>query len=396
MKYVSVFLFLLLSVLASAQSVIPTIDPATKIALRKIYLLGKSSGNRPAVFIKVGDSITSSKFFFIDIGCGIEDLDDHREVASTIRYFREITFPSSYTESWCGVANSFSRTSVTADHGWTAMEPLTKFPNPVSACPPPNDNPLRCEMSLLKPSIALVMYGTNDLEFNALATFRKNLTRVIQEIQAAGVVPVLSTIPPRLDSPEMGRRVEPYNETIAEVAQMLQTPLWNYWQVLQGPRMIQFGIDKKGIHPSTYNTSFPAIFTSEALRYGYNQRNLTGLQTLDKVRFVIQNNAAADENTPSNFAVSPGKLRVTAARGTSVKFFVRVARHRFTQTVGLALEGAPGGVTGTFDWNASKTGAFLTLDLRNGVGIKDHLITIRGTASGIIRKAVFVLSVTEQ
>src|SRR5262245_57265433 len=137
MKYFLAFCITFGSVFASAQSVVPTIDPATKVALRKIYLLGKNSGNQPGVFIKVGDSITSATYFFNDIGCGIEDLDDHGEVASTIRYFRETTFPSSYTESWCGVANSFSRTSVTADRGWTAMEPLTKFPNPVSACPPP-------------------------------------------------------------------------------------------------------------------------------------------------------------------------------------------------------------------------------------------------------------------
>lgn len=395
MKTLFTVLFIGFAVFAQSQPVIPVIDPAVKTALRKIYFLGKSTRNRPAVFIKVGDSITGSKSFFIDIGCGIEELADHREVASTIRYFRETSFPSSYSESWCGEANSFSRTSVTADRGWTAIDPLTRFPNPVSVCPPPNDTPLRCEMNLLKPGFALVMLGTNDLEFNALLAFRKNLTRIIQEIQVAGVVPVLSTIPPRLDSEQMGRRVGPYNQVIREIAQTLQTPLWDYWFSLQGSRMIHSGMDNQGIHPSIYNRTLPADFSSEALRYGYNQRNLTALQVLGKMQAMIQNNARADENDASNFAISPGKLRMSVTRGTTVKLFVRIPRHHFVQSIDLALESAPGGVSGTFAWNAAGTGASLTLLVRSGVIPKDYLITVRGTGGGLIRKAPFVLTVTE-
>lgn len=393
MRFWSIVLFVTVAAVTNAQPVVPSIDPAMKTALRKIYFLGRSSGNRPGVFIKVGDSITSSKSFLIDIGCNVEDLDDYQGLASTIRYFRETSFPSSFTESWCGEANSFSRKSMSADRGWTALDPLLAFSNPVSACPPPNDTPLRCELSLLRPSIALVMYGTNDLEFNTTITFRKNLTRVIQEIQVAGAVPVLSTIPPRLDSPEMGRRVVPYNQVISEVAQTFQVPLWNYWLALQGPRMIQFGVDNDGVHPSVYNKSLPAVFTSEGLRYGYNQRNLTAVEVLDELRSIIQNNAPGDANALPNFALSPGKLRLVTPKSTIIKLFVRVPRHRFTLPIDLALEAPPAGVTGSFMWNASGTGASLTLTVRNGVKSKDYLITIRGTGRNLVRKAAFVLTV---
>ncbi len=172
--------------------------------LRSVYKLGILDGNRPAVFAKVGDSITRTPHFLKDIGCGVEVLASHQSLASTITFFRGTPFPPDFTSAWCGVANSFTRDSVTAQNGWTADEPLRRFSNPASECPPPHDNPLRCELHLLKPSIALVMLGTNDLEINDQNNYRKKLTRIVQELMVNGVVPVLSTIPPRLDNPVMG------------------------------------------------------------------------------------------------------------------------------------------------------------------------------------------------
>jgi lysophospholipase L1-like esterase len=71
---------------------------------------------------------------------------------------------------------------------------------------------LLCELKRKKPSIVLIMYGTNDLErYNNLSTFQTQLTTIAQKSIAAGVIPVLSTIPPRVGYTE---RVSNYNAVI--------------------------------------------------------------------------------------------------------------------------------------------------------------------------------------
>jgi hypothetical protein len=196
------------------------------------------------------------------------------------------------------VANSFTRQSASAVAGWSAdyaSDPAYLDPSLASVCPAPYNTPLRCELYLLRPSIALIMYGTNDLQrYNDLAFYRANLTRIVTETVAAGVIPVLSTIPPRLDSPEMGARVAPYNQAVIEVAQAQQIPLWNYWLALQGPEMINQGISEDGVHPNIFNSSEGANFTAEALRYGYNVRNLTAIQVLAKIKQVVMDDGSPD------------------------------------------------------------------------------------------------------
>ena len=138
------------------------------------------------------------------------------------------------------------------------------------------------------------MLGTNDLErIDDLAVYRSNLTRIVTDTINAGVIPVLSTIPPRLDSATLGARVSQYNDVITQVASSLQVPLWNYALALSGSSMINQGMDPDGIHPSVYMGQYACSFTDAGLRYGYNQRNLTAVQVLAHVKSVV-----IDDGTP--------------------------------------------------------------------------------------------------
>src|SRR4051794_33368009 len=49
---------------------VPRIDAALQARLRRVVAIGRSLGNRPGVFAKVGDSITASPDFLVPIGCG--------------------------------------------------------------------------------------------------------------------------------------------------------------------------------------------------------------------------------------------------------------------------------------------------------------------------------------
>ena len=374
---------------ADQSPIVPLIDAPMRAQIRKIYRNGLSFGNRPTVFGKIGDSITANKFFLKDVGCGVEVLGSNQGLAPTIKYFRGFAFPDSFTTAWCGNANSFSRDSYAADHGWTANEPLKRFANPASECPPPFDNPLRCELHLIKPSIALIMLGTNDLEKNDPVTFRKKLTRIVQETIVSGVVPVLSTIPPRQDNPDMGSRVAPYNQIIQEIAETLQAPLWNYWLSLQNA--INHGMDHKGIHPSVYDEDDSAVFTSEALRYGFNLRNFTAVEVLQKIKAVTQNRAPADTSSLPNFAIFPTQPLGPVARETTVTFKIKIVKNHLTDPIAFAVKGRPSGVSAALTAGTAGTYEFVTLTVRPEAKPGDYRLTIYGTAGKLTRTTTLAL-----
>ena len=273
--------------------VIPVIDAPLKSRLRTIYLHGQTLGNRAGVFAKAGDSITGSWSFLVDIGCSSENLAAYSSLATTINYFRSTSLgaASTYGSGWCEVSNSFNAYSVSADSGWSADYALAVLNPLLSGCTAPNNTAFLCELKRKKPSIVLIMYGTNDVErYNNTATFTTQLTTLVQQSVAAGVIPVLSTIPPQVGYES---RVLAYNNAIIAVAQAQHVPLWNYWLTFQDASMVNGGLDSDGVHPNIYLGDQGANFDTAALRYGYNQRNLTAVQVLDVIRRVVLLDGAA-------------------------------------------------------------------------------------------------------
>jgi hypothetical protein len=272
--------------------IVPAIGPAEKERLRAVFLTGQAAGNRARVFAKIGDSITESASFMVDVGCAAENLSAHLELAGVIASFRSTLLPPSFASAWCEASNSFTRASVAAVTGWSANEALRPFDRVVEGCPAPFDAPLRCELHLLRPSVAIVMFGTNDLERSSDArAFAVDLDTIVAVCLGAGVIPVLSTIPPRPDSRELAWRVDSYNRAIIEGAARTEVPLLNLWRALEKPSMRHEGISSDGIHPNLYGGCSPdcgsADFSVEGLRYGYNQRNFTALEALAKIKAVV-------------------------------------------------------------------------------------------------------------
>lgn len=292
-----------------AQPIVPRIDQALKDRLLTILAAGQRAGNRLNVFAKIGDSITESASFLWDLGCSVEQLGSYAELGPVTDYFRGAALPFRNTSFCRGDnpnspfynQNSFNRGSACAVAGWSAdyaLDPGQLDSTLAQACPAPFNAPLTCELHLLRPALALIMYGTNDLQrYNDLEGYRQHLTRIVSETIAAGVIPVLSTIPPRLDTDverDIGARVAGYNRIIMEIAGANQLPLWNYWLALEGPEMINHGMDVDGIHPNVFRGGDAAVFTSEGLRYGYNQRNLTAVQVLAKIKQVVIDSGPPD------------------------------------------------------------------------------------------------------
>jgi hypothetical protein len=150
----------------------------------------------------------------------------------------------------------------------------------------PTETPIDCELRITKPSIALIMIGTNDLKENNIAVFSANLHRILTIVENHDVIPVLSTIPYRRDDPALQGRVPAYNQAIVQVATARSEPLWNYWLAVNS--LPANGVSIDGIHPSIPGDHETAIFDSSHLQFGFTMRNLTALQVLQSLMAVLK------------------------------------------------------------------------------------------------------------
>jgi hypothetical protein len=251
---------------------VPRIDEALKASMRAVYLRGLAAGNRPAVFVKVGDSLTHSESYLADYGptSGMTrwNFGAYTAFQPTMAYFNATLVDDRHS--------SFDRESLAADSGWTSTRALVG-----------DGALLRQELSALRPSVALVMLGSGDVDVNEVSVFRANLTRVVQIILGANVIPVLSTIPRRTNSATTIMMWPFFVTAIREVAAAQGVPLQDFWTAME-PLPVN-GLSEDGEHPSVYRapggSPESTDFTPAALAYGYNVRNL---QTLRGVKRSIE------------------------------------------------------------------------------------------------------------
>jgi uncharacterized protein YraI len=268
----------------SAPSVASVGSPISGITSNstQIFRRGQSFGNRANVFSKVGDSITATGHFMYSFGWGRYNLHDYAYYQDVISYFSGTTARES---------NSFANGSLAAKPYWSSATVLDPASAEAGTCQP-GEMPLVCEYRIVRPSVALIMIGTNDIGRSSPEQFQANLQTIVQISMDMGVIPVLSTLPPR---PGNASETTLFNQIIISTAQGYDVPLWDlYTSMLKLPGN---GLDPDGVHPSfvggEYSNYDPSgDFTATNLQYGYPFRNLMGLQVLDAVwRQIIAPNA---------------------------------------------------------------------------------------------------------
>jgi hypothetical protein len=261
--------------------VVPTLAPPIVGHLEKIASRGEAYGNRPGVFAKIGDSITASPSFLQALACRNPRLGTWSELRGTLDFFGQAAVPRGVEEVQCSVSNSYSRLGVAAVGGWRAVDALT----PRESLPECQGLPaVSCELQLLRPSVALIMFGTNDLEEFTAIEFRRDLARVVRLVSEAGTIPVISTIPPRAQL-RFAPRVPRFNAEIVALAENRALPLWNFWRQMVAAGVPGSGLSEDGVHPSVLCPPCTAVdFRPGELRYGYALRNLGALRVLDRLR----------------------------------------------------------------------------------------------------------------
>jgi hypothetical protein len=280
--------------------VLPRIDAAMKAHLRSIYLAGQAAGNHRDVFSKIGDSITAIPDFLVPIGCGrIEWGPWQDELEPVVQRWSAEPVPRGWELERCGVSNSFTRIGSAAFPGWRVEDLLTAHTPHPKDCPPPDDVAVRCELAEVRPSIALVEIGTNDmvagdgqtLDPGGFDRWKVQLRELVREIVAAHVVPVLSTLPPRRNPIETEPLPPQWNAEVIRIAEEAQVPVWNYWLALQSAS--QTGMAYDWVHPSPAPTGAGDL-RADAMNWGFNVRNLTALQVLEKVGRIVVDDGAPD------------------------------------------------------------------------------------------------------
>lgn len=208
---------------------------------------------------------------------------------------------------------------------------------------------------------AVVMLGSND---PGNAQNIANLTAIVDKLEAARIVPILSTIPPQGDSVS-NEWVVRFNVDVAQLAQARNLSLIDFYQeiVLRRPGTAWFGtlISTDGVHPTATGGGFdidsdpylpggdPATHTSgEALtNVGYLLRSWLVVQKLKEVKqYVIDGAAPPPENT-----THVGDLDGAVASASK-----QIWRGTVTVTLHDAAEAVVSGATMSGRWSGSYSG----------------------------------------
>jgi len=235
---------------------------------RQIFLDGLAKGNKGHAFTKVGDSITASPNFLVPIGYGQYSLGSYGYLSTAINFF---SGPNGRGE------NPFLAGSMAARNSWGTTSVLSPS-NADSGICRAGETPLACEYRVNRPSVALIMFGTNDSGGLPSDQFRANLQTIVQTSINMGVIPVLSTIPAKHYNPATDGRVAEFNQIIISVARTYDIPLWDYGAAMS--KLPGEGLAADGVHPSTPPNGMSGYLTGENLNYGYPMRNLGALMVL--------------------------------------------------------------------------------------------------------------------
>lgn len=238
------------------------LTPWIRDHLRQIR--ARSAGLQDNVFAKIGDSLTVSNSFLDCFAGANVDLDGRDALASTIDHF---------LDGDAAGTDPFNRESLAATVGWSAISALRGNPSPIDQ-----------EVTALDPRFAVVMFGTNDIQRQNITAYADEMLDIVDLLISQGIIPLLSSIPPRGDSAAADAQVPAYNAIVRGIAEGRQIPFMDLELALRP--LPRYGLAGDNLHGSTYQANgryLPCVFTAAGLQHGYNWRNLLTIEALHRV-----------------------------------------------------------------------------------------------------------------
>jgi hypothetical protein len=242
---------------------VPMISEVSR-AMQGVYRYGQALGNQSAVVTKVGDSVSTNPLYLNPMSRDDYDLGPYDFLEDTIKYFG----PSLASGS---VASRIGMTTyVIFDPLWADKE----------FCQPA-ETPLACEYRIKRPSIAMILFGPNDVRHMTDAEFAVQITQIVEQSLDQGIIPVLSTFSVHPDDTLWWQAIN-FNLRLAEIADQYEVPLINFWAAAR--ILPEYGLDEDGIHIA--NSGFPNLkfSTGHEAWYGTSLQNLLAIRMLDEIR----------------------------------------------------------------------------------------------------------------
>jgi hypothetical protein len=264
-----------------ADVIVSPITDAVAARLRAIAAAGPDQ--RPDVFAKVGASGTVSTHLlhcFAGRPTDVVDLDGRDHLLPAIEHFRG---------GRIGDTSSFDRVTLAAEVGRTARWAITGSPSPLDQ-----------ELAAIRPRLAVVNYGTNDMGGAAsygaaLAPFWDAMTTLLDRLEADGVVAIVTGLNPRADRDDAARWVPTWDAVTRALAEARQVPYVSLY-VAASP-LADHGLVGDGIHGNVFRdggNARPCVLTDAGLAFNYNVRNLATVEALDAARTILAGGPAPD------------------------------------------------------------------------------------------------------
>lgn len=289
-------LLFLLSFGALAQSDAPTVEAmeerllATPVLhnldteqVQEIFALGQQLGNRADVFTTIGDSNTTNGDFLQPIGLDGGSFcrwGEYEHLLDTVEHFS--VSPDGLA------ANSFTRQSLAAKMGFNTAAVLDPFWATSSLCAR-GESPLACELRVSRPGFVVIMLGGRDILALTADEYRQNMTQIVEETVAAGVIPILTTFVVLEERTDVYAKSLEFNMALLDIAEVLQIPLINLWRAAND--LPDHGIGPDRSHLRARVGDFCAFDGAET-QLGGTLRNLLTLQALDALRLSLVEPAA--------------------------------------------------------------------------------------------------------
>lgn len=231
--------------------------------------------------MKVGDSLTVSSGFLSCFAGSNVDLSGRATLQPTIDAFKATRL---------GTTTPFDRTSLAATIGWSARSAIAGTPSPVEQ-----------ELTATNARFATLMFGTNDVGFANPDNYATSMFAIVDLLLSRGVIPVMSSIPPRRDSATANGWVPIYNGVSRALAQARGVPYFDLHQALE-PVPNNGITTADNVHLNVFTVSGLArgcLLTTQGLQYGHNVRNLLTLEALTRLRGAVLSSVAPDAAAPT-------------------------------------------------------------------------------------------------
>jgi hypothetical protein len=244
------------------------ITPSLSENVNAIFAIGQTLGRDASVVTKIGDSLSADENFLEVLGREPMALGAYGYLTNTVDYYGASTVGG----------------SVAARVGLSSLVINDSFWADKSICEP-NETPLDCEIRVKNPSVAVILFGPNDILSMTYEEYGENMRRLTESVMEAGVIPVLSTFSYHPDEPYWLQSVE-FNLQLVDIAEEYDVPLINLWSATRILPEYGLDIDRTHLLQSGFNTL--KYDTGHEAFYGTSLRNLLVLRTLHDIRLQLE------------------------------------------------------------------------------------------------------------